>query len=115
MKAIYKYTEDFGRIGELEAIFIEEQNVVQYAIENKLDVYFGEVLGKHSEVIGTLSQKNITEITSDQTMVKMFEKNNLSCGSNPFEDPICNREDEGFGDDPVSEYISYKLTGKRPN
>ena len=49
MKAIYKFTLDAGRLGYLHGIFCEETGTVAEVIERGGELYFGEVLGKHSE------------------------------------------------------------------
>lgn len=50
MKAIYKLNADYGRNGNLTGVFIAEKEHVAVLLENKIEVYFGEVLGKHSEI-----------------------------------------------------------------
>ena len=52
MKALFKMDFDCGRMGNLEGVFITDTEDVEYLVNNKISVYFGEVLGKHSEISG---------------------------------------------------------------
>lgn len=52
MKALFKMDFDCGRMGNLEGVFIADTEDVEYLVNNKISVYFGEVLGKHSEISG---------------------------------------------------------------
>lgn len=82
MKAIYKFYWDCGRNGDVTGVFVSEKEQIEAAIGKK--VYFGEILGKHSEVYGTLDRDDIKEITNNQEFVKMFEEYELSTGYNPL-------------------------------
>ncbi len=86
MKALYSYNVDCGRMGELEGLFIAEQSDVKKLIGK--DVYFGEVLGKHSEIYGTVDEDEIKEISTDIDLIdkleSLFEGSTIS-GYNPFE------------------------------
>ena len=68
MKNLYAYYADCGRQGILQGLFIATAGDVQAAIGK--DVYFGEVLGKHSEVEGTLEASEITLVSTDQGKVE---------------------------------------------
>ena len=70
MKKIYKFHADCGRMGHLESIFVAEEEEVKDVIGR--DVYFGEVLGKHSEVGGVIEENEITVLSDDQDFVKKF-------------------------------------------
>ena len=53
MLYLYKYHERIGRMGDLEGIFIVDERgkaCVDALMESGIDVNFGEVLGKHSDV-----------------------------------------------------------------
>ncbi len=82
MKGVYRLSIDFGRMGEVEGIFIAESEKVKDIIGKH--IYFGEILGKHSEVQGTLEENEIELITEDQTAVEVIEKYGLETGYNPF-------------------------------
>lgn len=72
MKKLYKFYWDCGRQGNVEGIFIAEENEVKNAIGK--DVYFGEILGKHSDVYGTIEEGEIEEIQVSETTVKEMEE-----------------------------------------
>jgi hypothetical protein len=54
-------------------------------MDSRIKVYFGEVLGKHSEIYGPIETSDIELVTSDPSAVKMFLDNDLSTGFNPFD------------------------------
>lgn len=82
MKKIYKFEADFGRMGDLEGVFVSTDEALQELYGEQ--IYFGEVLGKHSEVILTLKPEHITEVTDDEKFIELFEKYGLENGYNPF-------------------------------
>lgn len=82
MKALYKFYENFGRMGHLEGIFVAEESAVKDAIGKS--VSFGEVLGKHSEIDCDLTEKNITFLTNSEAAVAAVENFGLSSGYNPL-------------------------------
>ena len=82
MKGIYRFYVDFDRMGELEGIFISTEEEVDNIIGKK--VWFGEVLGKHSEVGGVIEEGEIELITEDIGPVSMFNDYALETGFNPF-------------------------------
>ena len=83
MKAIFKFKWDCGRSGYLTGLFVESREIVAATVGK--GVYFGEVLGKHSEVYGTIAEGEIIEVTPDSEMVELFEEHQLSTGFNPCE------------------------------
>lgn len=83
-KGIYRLKFDCGRSGELNGIFVDTDVRVQKAIECGVHVYFGEVLGKHSEVTGPIEENDIQLITENENAVSVFEEHNLQTGFNPF-------------------------------
>jgi len=85
MKAIYKMYFDCGRMGSLDGIFTAEKDAMQKLIESGNEVYFGEVLGKHSDISGPIENSDITMISDDSEHVLLFEKLNMKCGYNPFD------------------------------
>ena len=121
MKALYRLKFDCGRQGELKGIFIAETEDVKFLVENKVSVYFGEVLGKHSEIYGTVERQEIEEITKEQNVLDIVEKYGLSNGHNPFEYNLC---EDGMEDVPdngvdwsdctVQEYIDFMRKGIVP-
>lgn len=68
MLNLYRFYVDCGRMGHLEGLFIATQGEVNRAIGK--NVYFGEVLGKHSEIEGTLEAHEIELVSDDQEKVQ---------------------------------------------
>lgn len=82
-KGLYKFNFDCGRMGELNGIFIADSKDVESVIGK--EVYFGEVLGKHSDIYGTIDEGEIKLITDDPEIVSLMEENNISTGFNPLD------------------------------
>lgn len=91
---IYKLNFDCGRMGSLEGIFAAYSDEVKQLIDSGVEVYFGEVLGKHSEVYGSIDESEITFLTDNEEFVRMFVDNDMQSGYNPF-----NYLDEGWNTD----------------
>lgn len=85
MKAIYKLNFDCGRSGSLYGIFTAEVSKMNGLIQSGAEVYFGEVLGKHSDVSGPIEESDITLISRDSKVVALFEKHQMATGFNPFD------------------------------
>jgi len=94
MKNLYEFNVDFKRGGSIEGRFLATQNEIE-AIIGKY-VRFGEILGKHSDISGTIEKDEIRLITDNQEFLKEAEKLNvvLTHGYNPLEYYTC--EDCGF-------------------
>lgn len=102
MKAIFRLKFDCGRSGDLSGIFVAEKEHVNYLIENRVEIYFGEVLGKHSEVYGPIDSTDELAMVSDIVEhVEMFEGLDLETGHNPFHYTPINFSHDGMamGDD----------------
>lgn len=67
MSNLYSFYVDCGRMGSLDGLFIATQEEVTQAIGKEM--YFGEVLGKHSDVQGTLEAHEITLVSDDREKV----------------------------------------------
>jgi hypothetical protein len=65
---LWKFYWSCGRMGDLDGLFVATENEVKKAIGKEL--YFGEVLGKHSEIYGTLEEKDITKVDLDSETVE---------------------------------------------
>lgn len=76
---LWSFFWDCGRQGEVEGLFKATREEVENATGK--DVYFGEILGKHSEVYGTLEEGEIT-LESDDSLVVL---NAIESGYNPLE------------------------------
>lgn len=82
MKGIYSFHWDCGRMGELDGLFVADSESVAKAIGK--EVYFGEALGKHSEICGTLDTSDITLKSDANDHVEMFLHLDLATGYNPL-------------------------------
>ena len=80
-------------MGSIESIFLATQEEIDEAIG--CEVYFGEVLGKHSEIAGTLKKEDVTVITDNAEVVGIV-RDHLSggVGLNPL-DHIEDEEEDG--------------------
>jgi len=89
MNNLYEFNFDCGRSGSLVGRFLATPEEVS-AIIGK-DVYFGEVLGKNSEISGEIDKDEITMITDNQDFIKMSSDLGitLESGINPISSYIC--------------------------
>jgi len=90
---LYKFHWDCGRSGDVEGLFIAEELDVKNALGS--EIYFGEILGKHSEVYGSFDDDDIVTLdVSPQTVVELRKAigTNIS-GYNPL-DYLNDEEDE---------------------
>lgn len=67
MLKLYSFYWDCGRMGGVEGLFVADDQDVADAIGQ--EVYFGDILGKHSDVYGTLDPQDITVISEDQEKI----------------------------------------------
>ena len=112
-KAIYKFFFDCGRMGELSGIFVAEPQEVKRLINSGEELYFGEVLGKHSEIYGGVSVENFIFVTDKEDIVNFFENHEMATGINPlsyFEDEGAEDEadEEDSGGDVLSQDNSFE-------
>lgn len=71
MKKLYRLHIDCGRMGDVTGVFVADATKMAAAIGKQ--VYFGEILGKHSEICGTLGADEVVELTDDQAFIAQFE------------------------------------------
>lgn len=93
-KVIAKFHWDCGRMGDVDGLFIADKSKLESA--NGEHVYFGEILGKHSEVYGDLDESAITILTEDQDFIAKFIEimgDGTISGYNPLE-YLSDEEDE---------------------
>jgi len=67
MKKLYSFFWDCGRMGDVEGLFIALEEEVEKAIGSQ--VSFGEILGKHSNISGTLSSEDLKVISDEQDKI----------------------------------------------
>jgi hypothetical protein len=72
MKKLFKFCWRSWRGGGLEGLFIATQEQVDEVLG--WECYFGEALGKHSDVRVTLSEEVFETISSDQDLIKSLER-----------------------------------------
>lgn len=85
MKAIYRFEISYGRMGTLYGLFVAEKDDVANLIASEDKIDFGEVLGKHSEISGTIDDTDIRMITDEQSMIDRFLVLDMEIGFNPVE------------------------------
>lgn len=93
---LYKFYWDCGRMGDVDGLFAATQAEIDAAIGKK--VYFGEILGKHSEIYGKLDAVDIVKLNVPADVVDILVKElgtNIS-GYNPLD--YLPEEDEEYDD-----------------
>lgn len=121
MKALFKMNFDCGRMGNLNGVFIADTEDVEYLVENKISVLFGEVLGKHSDISGRVAENEISLITTDENVLKVVREHDLESGYNPFDYNLCEYETDDvpengveWSDCTVQDFIDFKRKGDIP-
>ena len=104
MKKIYKFNVYCGRMGSIDSIFIADSEDVENIIGE--DVYFGEILGKHSEINIAMENKHFTILSDDQDFISKAEEifgTGTFSGHNPldycYDDENDNFDEEDEDDD----------------
>ncbi len=84
MKKLYSFNWDCGRMGNIDGLFIAEPEEVKAAVGKEL--YLGEVLGKHSEIFGTIEEGEIKEVDVAEGVVSalLASIGESVCGFNPI-------------------------------
>lgn len=65
---LWKFDWDCGRMGDLSGLFAASQEDINNIVGQ--EIYFGEVLGKHSEIYGTLEATDLTLIDIPEEYVQ---------------------------------------------
>jgi hypothetical protein len=73
VKKIYRYAQDFGRMGGLECVFVAEEELADRMLARG-GVGLGEVLGKHSDIAARFDDKTFSTLTDDPAIVTFFEE-----------------------------------------
>lgn len=71
-EVLYHFLWDQGRHGKLEGWFLARRLDVEDAIGE--DMYFGDVLGKHSDVRGELKREHVTVLSQDPNDIEAFRR-----------------------------------------
>lgn len=72
MDKLYKFHWDCGRQGDVEGVFIADEQEVKDIIGETIS--FGEILGKHSDIVGIMEQGDITELDVSENTIKELRK-----------------------------------------
>ncbi len=80
---LWRFHWNVGRQGDVEGVFIATDEEIESNIGAA--VYFGEILGKHSEVYGTLDRSDLEVISDDPKFVGLFQQHIGSTGYNPLD------------------------------
>jgi hypothetical protein len=68
MRYLWSFYWNCGRNGSVTSLFVATEEEVNAAIGK--DIYFGEILGKHSEVYGTLEANDVAKLDLDSETVE---------------------------------------------
>lgn len=82
---LFSFHWDCGRMGDVEGLFAATQEDVDALIGK--EIYFGEILGKHSEVYGELTAGALTHIEVDSAAIEQIiaVTGTTISGYNPFD------------------------------
>ena len=95
-KYLWRFYWDCGRDGSLDGLFVATENEVSELIGKR--VYFGEVLGKHSEIFGELEEGDFDKVDLDsETVTKVAKVLGISWSGFDPRDYLS--EDEGEKED----------------
>lgn len=84
-KYLWQFYWDCGRSGDLDGLFVATEKEVSSAIGRYAS--FGEVLGKHSDVYGTIDEGDITKVNvSSEAVEELYSiLGDTWSGFNPLE------------------------------
>jgi len=84
MKNLYAYYMDCGRMGHVEGRFRAMKEEARALIGKY--IYFGGILGKHSEICGNIEKKEIILLSDNEQFLKIADELeiNLESGYNPL-------------------------------
>ena len=71
-EVLAKFHWDCGRMGSLDGLFTTDTDALEAAYGKQ--VCFGEVLGKHSDIYGTLTAKDITIVSTDTKFIDQLRE-----------------------------------------
>lgn len=88
---LYEFKANFGRMGSLSGrFFLDEETEAKLPELYGKSINFGEVLGKHSEVVFDLEPKHLKLVTDDQAFLDKASELGISLA---------------HGYDPISRYF----------
>ena len=82
---LFQFFVDCGRMGDIDGLFIACHSDVNEIMGKR--IYFGEILGKHSEVEVVIKPDNVTVISTDQDKIIWLKEllGTSVSGYNPLE------------------------------
>lgn len=80
----YGYMRRSAALEVIEVVNEEDWNLIQRAISEGIELYLGEIAGKHSEVTWTLENEEMTILSEDQDEIELFRKWIPDCHVGPF-------------------------------
>jgi len=84
---LYRWYADFFRNGKIDSLFLAKPHEIENAVGKKYNL--GEVLGKHSNIYGTLKREEITLISENPIVVDELCRASNMCntisGYNPMD------------------------------
>ena len=85
-KVLVSFFWNEGRMGDVEGLFVTTKEKIEKSLGK--EVYFGEILGKHSEIFGTLKKEDFKVESDDPAfidkLVEIIGAETIS-GYNPFD------------------------------
>lgn len=81
---VYKFDWDYV-YGIINGIFIADEDDIKLLENSNISIYFGEVLGKHSEVEIKINPGDFTLVTDDPEEIETIKKLKLFIGFNPLD------------------------------
>lgn len=80
---LWDFYWDCGRQGDVKSTFVATDDEIADIVGKR--VYFGEILGKHSEVYGDIEASDFTMVSDDPAFVETFRSKVGSTGHCPFD------------------------------
>lgn len=80
---LWRFYWDCGRQGNVESVFVATRAEIDAALGSQ--VYFGEILGKHSGIHGQLDAEDLTLLSEDPVFVGLFRQHVGSTGHCPLD------------------------------
>jgi len=98
VKYLFKFYWNCGRMGHVEGLFVATEKEVSDAMGE--EIYLGEVLGKHSQIYGTIDENDITKLDVSPEAVAEVSKylGDKWSGYNPLDyvKTTCEDCEEGY-------------------
>lgn len=117
MEAVYKLNISM-RGGQIYGLFVAKTADVTFLFESGMEIHFGEILGKHSDVYLKIDQNDIELVSDLPEVVDVIKNHNLETGIDPFYYPVYLQDlsegdqekyDNGdFDDWTMNDWIKYK-------